>query len=175
MCVHLYCIPVLVYFSCCWVGCFAFGFAFGGGWIIHSIWAAWFWFYSFTVHTISTCNMLKLCFITLYSLKFSGMFDVSILGSAPWTLCTPCIRFYLTQYKKETTDPVTYQHNSLTDYPSHQKNSQMAPKRMMGLLLLQQYPPETIRNRVPVVSLATAPFTQLNCVLFLSSKTHLPF
>ena len=39
--------------------------------------------------------------------------DVSILDSAPWTLSTPCIRFDLTQYKKETANPRTYQQSYL--------------------------------------------------------------
>ena len=35
-----------------------------------------------------------------------------------------------------------------------------------GAFHVRQHPPETIRNRMPVVSLALAPFTQLNCMLF---------
>ena len=49
--------------------------------------------------------------------------------------------------------------------PSSQFFLQTVLKLMLGLPL-QQYPPETIRNRMPVVSLATAPFTQLNFELF---------
>ena len=51
----------------------------------------------------------------------------------------------------------------------------MAPKQMMGLLL-RQYPPETIRNHMHAVSLATAPFTQLDFELFFffSSKQVYP-
>ena len=43
----------------------------------------------------------------------------------PLGLSTPCIRFDLTQFKKETTNPVTYQQSYLeliSDYPSYQAN-----------------------------------------------------
>ena len=49
--------------------------------------------------------------------------DVAILDSAPWTvgLSVPTVRSDLTQFKKETTNPVTYHHTYLvliSDYPS---------------------------------------------------------
>ena len=95
--------------------------------------------------------------------------DTSVLDTAPWTLPEPTIHFNLNQFKKETTNPVRYQQSYLelvSDYPSyHTFFLQMALKQMMGLLL-QQYPPETIKSCMPVVSLATALFTQLNFELF---------
>ena len=74
-------------------------------------------------------------------LESSGLYlgvvdDVSILNSAHWTLSTPCIRFYLTQYIKEITSPLTYQQSYLeliSDYPSYPKISQMAPKMDDGV------------------------------------------
>ena len=33
--------------------------------------------------------------------------DVSVLGIAPWTLSVPTVRFDLTNFKKDTTDPET--------------------------------------------------------------------
>ena len=34
--------------------------------------------------------------------------DVSVLGIAPWTLSVPTVRFDLTSFKKDITDPETY-------------------------------------------------------------------
>ena len=51
--------------------------------------------------------------------------DVSILDSAPWILSTPCIRFHLTQYKKEITNSLTYQQSYwelISDYTPYQDN-----------------------------------------------------
>jgi ribonuclease HI len=50
--------------------------------------------------------------------------DTSVLGTAPWTLPIPTVRFDLNQFKKETTNPITYQQSYLeliSDYPSYHK------------------------------------------------------
>ena len=39
--------------------------------------------------------------------------DTSVLDTAPWTLPVPTVRFDLIQFKKETTNPVTYQQSYL--------------------------------------------------------------
>ena len=39
--------------------------------------------------------------------------DTSILDTAPWTLSVPNVRSGLTQFKKETTNPVTYHQSYL--------------------------------------------------------------
>ena len=48
--------------------------------------------------------------------------DSSILDTALWTLSVPTVRFDLTHFQKETTNPVTYQQSYLeliSDYPSY--------------------------------------------------------
>ena len=50
--------------------------------------------------------------------------DVSVLGIAPWTLSVPTVRFDLTKFKKDTTDPETYKQLYLklvSEFPSSDK------------------------------------------------------
>ena len=83
------------------------------------------------------------------------------LDTGPWTLSVPTVRFDLTQFKTETTHPVTYQQSYLeliSNYSSYhtfrftdglKTNDAVATTKTKG-------------SRMPVVSLATALFTQLN-------------
>ena len=66
-----------------------------------------------------------LCLRMLLHLESSGLDldvidDTSILDSALWTLSVPTVRFHLTQFKKESTNPITYEQSYfelILDYP----------------------------------------------------------
>ena len=79
--------------------------------------------------------------------------DTSVLDTAPWTRSVPTVRFDLTQFKMETTNPVTYPQSYLeliSDYPSYHTFFFTDGSKPNARNYKKPY---------PVVSLATALFT----------------
>ena len=114
-----------------------------------------------------------LCDLEIYGLDLDVIDDISVLDTASWTLSVPTVPFDLTQLKiKIKTNPVTYQQSYLElisdcrlyqNIFTHHHDSKTNDGDAAAEVSHRNY---SIRSRMPVVSLATAPFTQLNSELF---------
>ena len=87
--------------------------------------------------------------------------NVPVLGIAPWTLSVPTVRFDLTNFKKDTTDPETYKQFYLklvSEFPSSEKILTDSSKTDEGVMLPRQYPPNVSENHTHVIFRTTVQY-----------------